>query len=62
LIRALGDSDYYVRRDAADALGLIGDSRAEEPLRKALGSKDKNVRNGAKEALDKIEARKKGNK
>ena len=37
LIRALGNSDWYVRASAACALGEIGDARAVEPLIKALG-------------------------
>jgi HEAT repeat protein len=32
LIKTLKDPDYDVRREAAKALGLIGDSRAKTPL------------------------------
>jgi hypothetical protein len=37
LIKSLRDKDQGVRRDAAHALGVIGDARAVEPLIKALG-------------------------
>lgn len=37
LIASLGDSDEYVRRNAAEALGELKDLRAVEPLIKALG-------------------------
>ena len=38
LIKALlGDNDWMIRRDHADALGAIGNARAVEPLIEALG-------------------------
>ena len=43
-----------VRRDAATALGEIGDPRAVEPVVAALGDSDQRVREAATEALDKI--------
>jgi HEAT repeat protein len=43
-----------VRRDAAQALGQIGDTRAVEPLVTALGLKDKDLRCRAAEAMEKI--------
>ena len=36
LISSLGDKNYQVRRSAADGLGKLGDSKAVEPLLKAL--------------------------
>ena len=59
LIRALKDEDKYVRWYIADALGKIGEERAIESLSHAL--KDENeefVREAAKEALEKIKAKK----
>jgi len=38
---ALQDENEYVRRNAARALGKIGDLRAVEPLIQALGDKKK---------------------
>ena len=43
-IKALGDSDLWVRRSAAEALGKIGDSRAVEPLIKVhIEALDENI-------------------
>jgi HEAT repeat protein len=44
----------YVRCFAADALGNIGDTRAVEPLIKALGDKNSDVRRCAAKVLDKL--------
>ena len=58
LIKALKyKKDVFVRREAAEVLGKIGDARAVEPLTKALKDKDWNVQEAAKEALDKIKAK-----
>jgi HEAT repeat protein len=57
LCEPLGDADDYVRRpsrDAARALGEIGDARAVEPLIKALGDEDEDVCMNAAEALGEI--------
>jgi len=54
LIKRLEDSDKYVRKKAAEALGKIGDKRAVEPLIKALGDSEWYVRWKAAEALGKI--------
>jgi len=54
LIKALGDSDEYVRKKAAEALGKIGDARAVKPLIKALGDSDMGVRENAAWALGEI--------
>ena len=44
-----------VRRDAAEALGKIGDKSAVTPLTEALKDKDRNVRVYAAEALKKLQ-------
>jgi len=54
LIKALGDLSEYVRREAARALGIIGDKRAVEPLIRALGDKNSGIRKNAAEALGNI--------
>jgi HEAT repeat protein len=55
LIKALGyEKDSDVRRKAANALGKIGDSRAVEPLIRALNDSDRDVRWHAAKALGKI--------
>jgi HEAT repeat protein len=55
LIRVLNDSNYWnVSRDAAEALGKIGDSRAVKPLIRALEDGSNDVRKSAAEALGKI--------
>ena len=52
LIKALGyEKDSDVRREAVEALGLIGDARAVEPLIARLGDEDSSVRYRAVEAL-----------
>lgn len=56
LIGALeGDPDHFVRREAAQSLGKIGDRRAIVPLRKALSDRNEWVRKFAREALDKFD-------
>lgn len=55
LVRALGyKEDYYVRMDAARALGKIGDPRAVEPLIAALKDEELNVRKEAAGALESL--------
>jgi len=56
LIEALNDEDDAVRAWAALGLGKIGDERAVEPLTEAL--KDDAVQKFAKEALEKLKAKK----
>jgi HEAT repeat protein len=51
LIKALGNKDYAVRRQAAHALGGIKDARAVEPLADALKDKEPSVRESVAEAL-----------
>jgi hypothetical protein len=52
--RRLGNNAVLVRRAAAEALGKLGDSRAVEPLIRALGDSDHNVRRIAAMALGKL--------
>jgi hypothetical protein len=54
LIQALGDSDWDVRRAAAEALGDLGDPQAIPALIKALGDSDWVVRRASAEALGKL--------
>ena len=54
LIKALRDKNKIVRKNAAEALGEIGDKRASEPLVTALEDDDGTVRQYAAEALGKI--------
>lgn len=54
LITALKDSSREVRREAAKALGKIGDARAVEPLIDALNDSHDWIRRNAVEALGKI--------
>jgi HEAT repeat protein len=55
LIKALGyEKESDVRESAAEALGAIGDSRAVEPLIKALNDADSDVRESAAVGLGKI--------
>jgi HEAT repeat protein len=55
LIKALGyEKDILVRRNAAQALGAIGDSRAVEPLTRTLSDVNRYVRRDAMDALDKL--------
>lgn len=57
LIKALRDSAYEVRRDAAESLGRIGDDRAIEPLTRLADGKfekDEWVRKVASEAIQRI--------
>ncbi|NIM13846.1 MAG: hypothetical protein GTO45_17520 [Candidatus Aminicenantes bacterium] len=54
LINALKDGDYLVRRNAAEALGKIGDAEAVELLINALKDEDYFVRSNAAGALGKI--------
>ncbi len=54
LIAALKDNHPLVRRQAAEALGRIKDSRAVEPLVSALKDEDATVRGYAAEALGEI--------
>jgi HEAT repeat protein len=54
LIQALKDSFWHVQWSAALALGEIGDPLAVEPLIEALKNKERNVVEGAMEALEKI--------
>ncbi len=53
----LYDRDWKVRRDAAEALGKIGDARAVEPLIQALKDKKEVVQIAAKKALGKIKVK-----
>lgn len=55
LVKALGDDAMEVRRNAAAALGRIGDVRAREPLKAALQDADEWVREVVADALKKLE-------
>jgi HEAT repeat protein len=58
LIEALSDNAMEVRRDSAESLGRIGDSRAKESLEKiAKGDKDDWVREVAEESVGLIEVK-----
>jgi HEAT repeat protein len=54
LIAALRDQNWYVRQDAAKALGQIGGARAVEPLIAALRDQDRDIHEAAAEALGQI--------
>ena len=56
-IEALKDKDVNVRREAAEALGELGEKavKAVPALTQALKDKDEKVRKAAKEALEKIQ-------
>jgi len=54
LIVALNDKNADIRKNAAEALGEIKDTRAINPLIASLGDEDTNVRKNAAEALGKI--------
>jgi HEAT repeat protein len=55
LIEKLKDKDYYyIRRDAAEALGQMKDARAVEPLIAALKDEDSHVRKSAAKALEQM--------
>lgn len=51
LILVMKDTNKYVRRYAAEAIGQIGDKRGIEPLIDALRDEDENVRTNASWAL-----------
>jgi len=54
-ITALRDPDALLRRLAAEALGKVGDKRAERPLRLALKDDNASVRKAAAKALRRLE-------
>jgi HEAT repeat protein len=54
LIRMLGDSRWFVVRNAADLLGEMAASKAEEPLNDLLRHSDDRVRRAATNALLKL--------
>ncbi len=54
LIAALRHSDPRVRREAAQALGELGDERARKPLSIALDDNDHAVRAAAADAVGKL--------
>jgi HEAT repeat protein len=54
LIKALIDSEGYVRLDAAASLGRIGDTKAVQPLVELLKDKEEIIRWKATEALKKL--------
>ena len=54
LVKALKDSNKYVRQAAVKALGQIGDRRAVEPLIVALKDSDEDVRWAVAETLGQI--------
>jgi HEAT repeat protein len=56
LIGALRDQNAAVRREAALALGRIGDASAIPPLSKALGDENAVVRGAAAQAIAEITA------
>ncbi len=54
LIVALKDEEYFIREDVVTSLGNIQDPRALEPLINAMADPHVNVRNRAREALNKF--------
>ena len=55
LIHALGDNNSIIRANAIEALGVIGDMRAEDPLMTILiEDKDVTVRQSSAEALGRL--------
>lgn len=46
--------DWWIRREAARILGLIGDERATEPLLQALSDRSERIRENVAEALGRI--------
>jgi|GEM_PF-3814303 len=56
LIAALGHPLPWIRRDAAQMLGHIKESRVRAPLRAALNDHDSEVRRAVQDALDKLYA------
>lgn len=54
MCKALKDSNYAIRRRAAEALGSIKDTRAVEPLSEALADSSYEVRRSATQALGNI--------
>ena len=59
IAKLLQDPNPRVRQDAAYSLGIMGDERAIPYLKEALGDEDELVRFFAKEAISRIENRKK---
>jgi HEAT repeat protein len=57
LLENLGNPNSAVRRSAADALGVVGDTRAVLKLEKLLNDTDKSVAGAAKKAIEKIKAK-----
>jgi len=55
-ITLLGDADRDLRHAAADALGRLGDPKAETALVRALGDTDEGVRLAVEEALRALES------
>lgn len=55
LIQALQDEAMQVRRNAAEALGKLGDQRAADPLGEALNDPNRWVAEVAAEALEQID-------
>jgi len=54
LINALKDKEYYVRLEAATALGQIGDAKALEPLIEDMNDDNQIVRGKAAQAIGEI--------
>jgi HEAT repeat protein len=54
LMRAMKRREVWLRRDAALALGEVGDPRSTDVLVEALKDKNKDVRSAAAEALGKM--------
>jgi HEAT repeat protein len=56
LVKALASRQFWVRQEAAFALGEMRCQDAEEPLRKALGDEDERVKLAAAKALQELAA------
>lgn len=54
LLAALGDTLPWVRRDAAQSLGNLGEPQFREPLTAALNDNDAEVRHAAQDAIAKL--------
>jgi HEAT repeat protein len=54
LLYTLNNSDWFMRCQAADALGKLGDKRAVEPLIEALSDYDDRVKDNAASSLEEL--------
>ena len=55
VIETLEDTSWEVRRNAAEALGMLGDHTSVQHLKKLLQDRNEDVREAAEEAIEMIE-------